>query len=282
MALPPSLGYGRGILVGFDECVAEVLSWQNKQFTVSAIVKNVVDECTWRLVVVYGSPYEEGKDEFINELHDLLTNWSGPTVIGGDFNLVCNQSEKSNGVINHHWSNLFNDWINTWGLVELKNSTRSFSWSNNQNQPIMAAIDKIFCSTEFSQNYLLSYVTTASRAGSDHVPLVLNFGLNQEKKHTNFRFEKWWLEREDFHDLVRSLWKIPCSFNNPLDTWQFKIRKLRKKAKGWALNVNAEIRKTKSKLMEEYDKLDLLQESTQLDDSDRQRMKNILEELSSI
>jgi hypothetical protein len=57
-------------------------------------VKNVVDEFTWRLVVVYGSPYEEGKDEFINELHDLFTNWSGPTVIGGYFNLVCNQSEN--------------------------------------------------------------------------------------------------------------------------------------------------------------------------------------------
>jgi len=78
------------------------------------------------------------------------------------------------------------------------------------------------------------------------------------------------------------VWEIPCSFDNALDTWQFKIRKLRKKAKGWALNVNAEIRKTKTKLMEEYDKLDLLQESTQLDDSDRQRMKNILEELNSI
>ena len=51
--------------------------------------------------MVYGSPYDEEKQEFINELENLLDNWDGPTVIGGDFNLVCNVKDKSNGVINH-------------------------------------------------------------------------------------------------------------------------------------------------------------------------------------
>jgi endonuclease/exonuclease/phosphatase (EEP) superfamily protein YafD len=37
---------------------------------------------------MYGFPYENGKDAFIYELHDLFLNWDGPTIIGGDFNLV--------------------------------------------------------------------------------------------------------------------------------------------------------------------------------------------------
>lgn len=46
----------------------------------------------------------------------------------------------------------------------------------------MAAIDKIFCSTDFGQQYPMAFVNTASKAGSDHVPLILNFGLNQTRK----------------------------------------------------------------------------------------------------
>jgi endonuclease/exonuclease/phosphatase (EEP) superfamily protein YafD len=41
-----------------------------------------------RVSTIYGSPYEEGKDEFISELHELFFNWDGPAMIGGDFNLV--------------------------------------------------------------------------------------------------------------------------------------------------------------------------------------------------
>jgi hypothetical protein len=30
----------------------------------------------------YGSSYEEGKEEFIQELHDVMDNWAGPTLFG--------------------------------------------------------------------------------------------------------------------------------------------------------------------------------------------------------
>jgi hypothetical protein len=30
---------------------------------------------SWRLVVVYDSPYDEGRVEFIDELHSLLASW---------------------------------------------------------------------------------------------------------------------------------------------------------------------------------------------------------------
>jgi hypothetical protein len=37
---------------------------------------------SWKLVVVYGSPYEDGKVEFINELHLVMAAWKGPVMIG--------------------------------------------------------------------------------------------------------------------------------------------------------------------------------------------------------
>jgi hypothetical protein len=42
-------------------------------------------------VTVYGYPYEESKLGFLNELDGVLANWHGPTLVGGDFNLVRTQ-----------------------------------------------------------------------------------------------------------------------------------------------------------------------------------------------
>ena len=58
---------------------------------------------------VYGSSYEEGKARFIQELHEILDNWSGPTLLGGGFNLVANMKEKNNGIANQKWVDLFKD-----------------------------------------------------------------------------------------------------------------------------------------------------------------------------
>ena len=146
----------------------------------------------------------------------------------------------------------------------------------------MAAIDKIFCSTNFEQHFPLASIQAVSRVGSDHVPLILDFGLEVVRKPSLFRFEKWWLERADFHELVRSVWNKPCTFRNPLDAWQYKIRNLRKKAKGWALNVNAEIKKHKQNLLQEFELLDVFQEYGRLSGPETLRLKEILNELEEI
>jgi hypothetical protein len=39
----------------------------------------------------------------------MMGEWQGPTMIGGGFNLVRNQTEKSNGMINFNHANIIND-----------------------------------------------------------------------------------------------------------------------------------------------------------------------------
>jgi hypothetical protein len=43
-----------------------------------------------------------------------------------------------------------------------------------------------------------------------------------------------------------------------MEIWQCKIRALRKKIKGWSINVEAESKKKKQSLLEDFDKLDML------------------------
>jgi hypothetical protein len=76
---------------------------------VTVVLKNQTDKFVWRLVVVYGSPYEETKIDFVNEMHLVMGQWQGPTLMLGDFNLVRSCKEKSNGAINFSHANMFND-----------------------------------------------------------------------------------------------------------------------------------------------------------------------------
>jgi hypothetical protein len=74
----PAEGTAGGILVGFKALTFEVISWQNFKFGATAIVRNHADKFTWRLIVVYGSPYEEFKLGFISELDSIMTTCQGP------------------------------------------------------------------------------------------------------------------------------------------------------------------------------------------------------------
>jgi hypothetical protein len=78
----------------------EILSWEIKAFLVSYVLKIKTNGRVWRHISVYGSPCEEGKEEFISELHSLFLDKNLPTLISGDFNLVRYQKDKSNGAIN--------------------------------------------------------------------------------------------------------------------------------------------------------------------------------------
>jgi hypothetical protein len=202
-------------------------------------------------------------------------------MIGGDFNLVRSQSDKSNGVIDFKWADKFNAWVDMWALVEIGLAGRSFTWSNNQSNRIMSRIDRIFCITSFEALFPLGNAKALPRLGSDHTPIVWDSGEATATRKSSFKFEKWWSTRVDFLDVVVKAWSIQVHSSNPLDVWQAKVRCFRSSAKGWSANIDADIRKKKKSLMEEYDTLDIKAESQELLVGGAKRFKQILAELSS-
>jgi hypothetical protein len=99
---------------------------------------------------------------------------------------------------------------------------------------------------------------------SDHNPLVIKFGEKLHIKDTIFKFEKWWLEVECFSDLVKNIWDSRCLVDDPLEIWQFKVKFLRKKIKGWSRNMEVDVRKAKNSLIASIDELDKLAETQKL------------------
>ena len=94
--------------------------------------------------------------------------------------------------------------------------------------------------------------------------------------------EKWWLLRDDFQSLVTDIWKSVPPQGSAVDTWQAKIRKLRKITKGWSSNEEANIKRYKKILLEEFDKLDVKAETSPLEESEQNRMNFLHPELKKI
>jgi hypothetical protein len=89
-----------------------------------------------------------------------------------------------------------------------------------------------------------------------------NFSMGKKR----FRFEKWWLEKDSFKDIVHKAWACPCIATRSIDMWQFRIRIFRRLTRGWASNEVALMNKIKTALAEEYNSLDLKAENNCLSD----------------
>ena len=61
-----------GILVGFSERKFEVLALKIGVYSVAAIIRNCHDNFVWRLITVYGSPYDEGNKSSLMNLKNYL------------------------------------------------------------------------------------------------------------------------------------------------------------------------------------------------------------------
>jgi superfamily II RNA helicase len=60
------------------------------------------------------------------------------------------------------------------------------------------------------------------------------------------------------------------------------VRMLRKKAKGWSINVEYNLRKQKKEISEEYNRLDILEETQALNSSVRDRKQQLARELNKM
>jgi hypothetical protein len=85
----------------------------------------------------------------------------------------------------------------------------AFTWANNQENLIMSRIDRIFCTTEFEEKFPLAHARALPGVGSDHTPIIWESGVGQLLKWSSFKFEKWWLTRLEFSNLVAKAWALP-------------------------------------------------------------------------
>jgi exonuclease III len=90
----PSIRVAGGILTGINAEVYQLINWDMGRFSITAQIQNKKDKIIWSCTTVYGPTDAQLKSDFWVELANIGSNWSGPWVIGGDFNAIRTRKEK--------------------------------------------------------------------------------------------------------------------------------------------------------------------------------------------
>lgn len=165
----------------------------------------------WQLTGIYCPPYAAAKIEFWN-LTDATANSSTlPWTIIGDFNDICNQSEKTGGrpFASSSKHTLCDD-LNRLSLFDLGFSGYDFTWNNGQEDEhnIQQRIDRGLANAAWCMLFPSAQITHLTAIASDHCPIVLETQNHQPKGRKPFRFENMWLSDPNCATVVDNAWNF--------------------------------------------------------------------------
>ena len=277
----PSRGRSGGILLGINSDTLEVLETGRGEYFIRVLVLGKIEKLSWNLVVVYGDAQPTGKAKFLVELVHIVKNNHIPLCIAGDFNLTRRASDRNKPGGYNRWSEIFNAIIMQGELMEIQLSGRKYTWSNNQEDPTFALLDRVLVSPSWEENFPLVTVTALTRELSDHVPLLISTGEGL-KIQKNFKFENCWFLRDDLEGIITKIWNQEVGGSTNLDRWQDRFGNVRKALKGWNINFESANRKLRKKLTAEIDELDKKSELNGLSLGDFNHLQQCRNDLNKI
>ncbi|KAE8797283.1 hypothetical protein D1007_27529 [Hordeum vulgare] len=121
----------------------------------------------------------------------------GLWVILGDFNMILRANKKSNSNINRTMMGKFWRFMDDHELKEPCLHGRTFTWSNERNDPTFTKIDRVLVSVDWELIHPEQLLQALSTRVSDHAPLHLSTSVHFFHKK-RFRFEVFWTKMEGF------------------------------------------------------------------------------------
>ena len=128
-----AIGSAGGVLICWDKRSLEILEWEEGLFSISCKFRNVEDGVVWVFTGVYDPFSREERECLWEEIGVIRGLWEEPWCLGGDFNTILYQSERSrNGRITSAMRR-FAQIIDDLGLVDLPLQEGPFPWSGRLN-----------------------------------------------------------------------------------------------------------------------------------------------------
>jgi hypothetical protein len=128
----------------------------------------------------------------------------------------------------------------------------------------------------------LTTVHNLVREISDHNPLILDTMEQKDRHVRDFKFEKSWLQEDDFLDRVSRVWQKPIRPTDSLGIIQMKLINVKNDLKGWGPNLRGGDIKRKKEIGRELEALELQEENHALDTAQIRGRAQIQRELLSI
>ncbi len=95
-----------------------------------------------------------------------------------------------------------NELIHDLALIDLPLKNQRFTWSNMQQAPALAKLDRFLVSTEWDSSFPRSDVEALPRVTSDHCPILLSTAAHSRGPNKLFRFEEFWLKQDSLRENV--------------------------------------------------------------------------------
>ncbi|XP_022883784.1 uncharacterized protein LOC111400614 [Olea europaea var. sylvestris] len=227
--------------------------------------RNIGDGFQWMFIGVYGPNTNESRRGLWDELAGMMAWWNLPTCIRGDFNVVRFPIERSSGGRLTGAMEEFSDFIRENMLVDLPMIGGDFTWSSNQDQPVLSRIDRFLICGEWETKYSDVIQRRLGRVYSDHFPIMLT-GNRTGGGRRPFRFEKMWLKVEGSPSFV-------------LDQ---KLKSFKRDLKKWNEEVVGNVNCHKIQCLSEIDELDRWEESRRLVGEEKEKRRALREELEML
>ena len=115
--------------------------------------------------------------------------------------------------------------LNRAELFEIRRKNKKYTWSNEQHNPTLVALDRVFCNVRWGTLFPQHLLHAASTSVSDHCPLILANACAPSGR-TRFRFEAFWPKFPGFHETVTDAWMRPIQSScRSLSDAEWELRK---------------------------------------------------------
>ncbi|RVW81853.1 putative mitochondrial protein [Vitis vinifera] len=223
-----ALGSEGGILVCWDKRSLEVMEMEVGKFSVSCRIRNVEDGMTWIFTGVYGPYSKEDKDCLWEELGVIRGLWEDPWCLGGDFNVILSQRERSRQGRLSGAMRRFAQTVDELELIDLPMQGVIATWSGGRNNQSWARLDRgptpfrfenmwlkvddfngllwgeVFGRLEVNKNAALQHLEYWDGVESER---SLSITETEQKKEAKDAFYKWVLMEEvHWRQKSRELW----------------------------------------------------------------------------
>lgn len=144
----------------------------------------------------------------------LGTNFNGPWLYIGDFNMILSQQDKRGDLPYASSStDYFHDFVNSYGLVDLGFTENPFIWSNHRDGPnlIRQLLDRGMGSSQWIHLFPSFSILHLLASSSDHNPLLLDTVHTDTTLSRPFKFEEFWSHHPDCYSTIDLAWSPHCS-----------------------------------------------------------------------
>ncbi|XP_039064994.1 uncharacterized protein LOC120210300 [Hibiscus syriacus] len=190
------------------------IMWRNSVKIDVVVVSNqfVHDHCldlvsrhSFFITLVYTSPNTLRRRTIWDQVRALEPELNSHWVLVGDFNVICNSSERMGGSHNRtEICSRFRDFLFNSGLLDMGFNGPQFTWKWGS---LFQRLDRCLCNKEWYDFFAMSEAFHLQKLGSDDRPILL---VSEPNKRGNvahpFRYIDAWNDHPGFHNLVPDSW----------------------------------------------------------------------------